>query len=145
MSEEVKRKSLVRPTIDTLFKIDFEWWASKDSSWKASLVGLLTPEEKEKYSKIINGDILIDIIDVQTGRVEKVDGLRSIIYLEISTQESFVHPHIAITEGIFRLFMKNGNAPLSPVKMAELLNKDAKIILRTLLGVRPPKGIRPIS
>lgn len=143
MSSE-KRKSLVRPTVDTAFQIDFEWWASRDPAWKLSLTSLLSQEEKDKYSSVIDGDSMVDFIDPRTGKVALVDGLQNIIVSEIATKESFLNPKIAITEGIFRLFMKNGNLPLTPNEMSEELNRDAKIILRTLLGVRPPKGIRPI-
>jgi len=140
---ENNKKSLVRPSVDTNFHIDFEWWASRDPSWKLSLSGLLSADEKTKYAHIIDEDKMVDWVDPVTGKVVQVDGLRNIILSEVATQEDFLNPRIAITEGIFRLFLRNGNVPLTPNQMAEVLNKDAKLILRTLQGVRPPKGIRP--
>ena len=42
-----KRLSLVKPTLDTPFHIDFDWWTHYDREWRVHLLGLLTEEEKQ--------------------------------------------------------------------------------------------------
>ena len=47
MLNEVKRFSLVKPTLQTPFHIDFEWWKQSDRSWRIYLRGYLSPEDQE--------------------------------------------------------------------------------------------------
>ena len=65
---EGKRLSLVKPTLETPFHIDFNWWSQNDREWRVHLLGLLTSEEKERFANIINGDDLVDWVDPDTGR-----------------------------------------------------------------------------
>ena len=56
----------------------------------------------------------------------------------------FVDPHTAVVEAVFRLFLANGNQPMSAIDLGKRLNRPAETILRTLAGPRVYRGIRPI-
>jgi hypothetical protein len=139
-----KRLSLVKPTVDTPFHIDFNWWSQNDREWRVHLLGLLTPEEQERYANIIDGDELVDWVDPETGEVHQVDGLQHVLITHTAQKEGFLDQHTALTEAIFRLLLKSGNAPMTVVEIADELGRDPKHILRTLSGARVYRGIRPI-
>jgi hypothetical protein len=139
-----KRLSLVKPTVDTPFHIDFNWWSQNDREWRVHLLGLLTPEEQERFANIIEGDELVDWVDPETGEVHQVDGLQHVLITHTAQKEGFLDEHTALTEAIFRLLLKSGNAPMTVVEIADELRRDPKHILRTLSGVRVYRGIRPI-
>jgi hypothetical protein len=139
-----KRLSLVKPTVDTPFHIDFNWWSQNDREWRVHLLGLLTPEEQERFANIIEGDELVDWVDPETGEVHQVDGLQHVLITHTAQKEGFLDEHTALTEAIFRLLLKSGNAPMTVVEIADELGRDPKHILRTLSGVRVYRGIRPI-
>ena len=48
-----------------------------------------------------------------------------------------------LVDSVFRLFLANGNTPLSSTELGEQLRRDAKTILRTISGIRVYKGLRP--
>ncbi|MEN8241789.1 MAG: hypothetical protein ABFS17_07705 [Chloroflexota bacterium] len=141
---ESKRLSLVKPTLDTPFHIDFNWWSQNDREWRVHLLGLLTPEEQERFANIINGDDLVDWVDPDTAEIHQVDGLQHVLITHTAQKEGFLEEHTAITEAIFRLLLKSGNTPMTVVEIAEQVGREPKHILRTLSGVRVYRGIRPI-
>jgi hypothetical protein len=51
--------------------------------------------------------------------------------------------HSTLVDSVFRIFLANGNTPLTPEDLAEQLGRDPSIILRTLTGPRVYKGLRP--
>ncbi len=51
------RSSLVKPTIDTPFKIDFDWWMNHDRDWR---VYLRSSSAKNTRSLKLSNDELID-------------------------------------------------------------------------------------
>ena len=52
---EVKRTSLVKPTIQTHFHIDFDWWGEKDRDWRVYLQSLLCPEHQAAFAEMPDG------------------------------------------------------------------------------------------
>lgn len=139
------KRSLVKPTIETPFHIDFVWWSKNDSEWQVHLRSLLSKEEQEKYADVIDGDVLVDFVDPETAEVQQVDGLQHILITEIAQQEDFLNEHTALVEAVFRLFLKFGNSPMSIQEVGERLNRDPKPILRTFSGSRVYRGIRPLG
>ena len=140
---EPKKLSIVKPTLETPFHIDFDWWRDHDREWRVHLRSLLSPEALELYAEIINGDDLVDWVDPDTGEIHQVDGLQHVVITHTAQQEGFLDPHTALVEAVFRLLLKNGNTPMTVVEMGEELNRDPKNLLRMLSGVRVYRGIRP--
>mgnify|MGYP000346347917 CR=1 FL=1 len=140
---EPKKLSIVKPTLETPFHIDFDWWRDHDREWRVHLRSLLSPEAQERFADIIKGNDLIDWVDPETAEVHQVDGLQHVVITYSAQQEDFLDPHTALVEAVFRLLLKNGNSPMTVVEMGEELNRDPKSLLRMLSGVRVYRGIRP--
>ncbi|HNO93969.1 MAG TPA: hypothetical protein PKJ84_07350, partial [Anaerolineales bacterium] len=55
-----------------------------------------------------------------------------------------VNQRTANVEAIFRLFLANGNIPMSAEDLSKKLGKPADTILRTIAGPRVYRGLRPM-
>ncbi|HEY61477.1 MAG TPA: hypothetical protein G4N95_02390 [Anaerolineae bacterium] len=144
MVAEVKRYSLAKPTLNTPFHIDFNWWQQNDREWRVHLLSCLCPEHKEAFADIGSNE-LVDWIDPDTAEVQRVDGLLHILINHCAKQEDFITEQTSLVEGIFRSFLASGNAHMTPIELSEKLHRPAMIILRTISGKRVYKGIRPYS
>lgn len=139
-----KRFSLVKPTTQTPFHIDFRWWKQNERDWHIFLRTLLCPEHQVIYSQVEEGQ-MIDWIDAATGEVKPVDGIEHALMSHCALQPDFVSERTALVEAVFRLFLVNGNAPMSAEDLAERLRRPAETILRTLAGPRVYRGLRPVQ
>ena len=134
--------SLVRPTLNTPFHIDFDWWHQNDRAWRVHLRACLCPEHQQAFSDF-EDDEKADWVDPETAEVQRVDGLQHILISHCAKTDGFITARTALTEAIFRLFLANGNVQMTPTELAENLNHNPKTILRTISGRRVYKGIRP--
>ena len=141
---EPKKLSIVKPTLETPFHIDFDWWRDHDREWRVHLRSLLSPEAQERFAEIIEGNDLVDYVDPDTAEVHQVDGLQHVVITYSAQQEGFLDPHTALVEAVFRLLLKNGNAPMTIAEIGEELNREPNNILRMLSGMRVYRGIRPV-
>ena len=139
-----KRFSLIKPTIETPFQIDFNWWKSHDQNWRVYLQSYLCNEHKQIFSGEIDS-MMIDWIDPETGEVKKVDGIEHTLMTHCAKQPEFLTEHTALVNSVFRIFLSNGNSPLTCAQLSSITGKSADTILRTLTGVQVYKGIRPIQ
>lgn len=139
---ELRRYSLVRPTLQTKFRIDFEWWSQSDRDWRVHLQGLLCPTHQELFANSGEGQ-MVDWVDPETAEVKQVDGIQHVLITHCAKEAGFITEHTAMVDAIFRVFLANGNMPLTPVDLAAQLNRPAETILRTLAGGRIYRGVRP--
>jgi len=139
---EVKRMSLVKPTLQTHYHIDFNWWSKNDRDWRVYLRNSLCLEHQLAFEDIQNSE-QVDWVDLETAEVQQVDGLQHILITHCAKQEGFVTAQTALVDAVFRLFLANGNTPLTVVELAERLGKQPMVILKTLSGGRVYKGLRP--
>jgi hypothetical protein len=139
-----KRSSLVKPKLDTPFKIDFEWWMKHDRDWRVYLRSFLCDEHQEMFENLSNNET-IDWVDADTAEVTQVDGLQHVLITHCAQQEDFLTSRMALVDSVFRVFLANGNKPLNSEELGDVLNRPANTILRTLSGNRVSKGIRPVS
>ena len=135
--------SLIKPTLQTHYHIDFAWWQKTENDWHVHLTSLLCPEHKDMFAKMQTGE-MIDFIDPETAEVRPMDGLQQVILTHFARQPEFVTGQTAMVEAVFRTFLSNGNSPLSSLELSERLGRPANTILVTLSGPRVYKGIRPI-
>lgn len=136
--------SLVKPTLNTRYHIDFDWWKQAENDWHVHLRGLLCPEHQQMFADYGVGDML-DFIDAETAEVRPMNGIQQAILSHCARQPEFLTGQTAMVEAVFRVFLSNGNSPLSAAELAERLGRPANVILTTLSGVRVYKGIRPIQ
>lgn len=144
MMDEGKRFSLVKPTIDTPFHIDFLWWQQHDNNWKVYLQSCLCIDHQKIFADLDQA-CCIDYIDPDTAEVISVDGLQHILITHCARQPGFIIENSALIESVFRILLANGNTPLTPKEISLRINRPADIILRTLTGPRIYRGIRPFS
>jgi len=141
---EVKRFSLVKPTVDTPFHIDFAWWKKNERDWHVYLRSLLCPEHQDAFANVEEGE-MIDWVDPKTAEVKPVEGVQNALMTHCVKQPDFLTSQTALVEAVFRLFVSNGNVPLSSGELGAKLNRPPEIILRTLASARVYKGIKPSS
>lgn len=137
-----KLSSLLKPTVETPFHIDFDWWKNHDRAWRVNLRSSLCEEHQELFSEIA-GDEQVDWIDPETGEVQKVDGLQHTLISHCAKRDDFITKQTTLTEAVFRVFLANGNQPLTSEELAESLDRPPQKILQTISGRRVYQGIRP--
>lgn len=141
---EVKRPSLLKPTVRTTFQIDFEWWKESERDWHVYLRSLLCSTHQESLVNLEEGQ-MVDWVDENTAEVRQVDGIQHALMSHCARQPEFVTPQTALVEAVFRLFLVNGNQPMSAEDLAARLGRPANTILTTLAGPRVYKGLRPVQ
>ncbi len=142
MMTEMKRPSLLKPTVQTPFHIDFLWWKQNERDWHVFLRSLLCLEHQAAFANYEEGQ-LIDWVDPVTAEVKSVDGIEHALMSHCALQPDFVNERTALVEAVFRLFLVNGNSPMSAEDLSARLNRPADTILRTLAGPRVYRGLRP--
>lgn len=139
-----KRRSLIKPKLNSPFNIDFDWWKNNDRDWRVYLRSFLC-EEHQKMFENLDSDEVIDWIDPKTAEVKQVDGLQHILITHCAQDVEFVSQNMALVDSVFRIFLSNGNEPLTPEELGDILHRQPEMILRTFSGLRVYKGIRPVS
>jgi hypothetical protein len=134
--------SLLKPSIKTPFHIDFDWWKQNERDWHVFLRSLLCAEHQDAFAGVEEGQ-MIDWIDEKIAEVRPVDGIQHALMSHCALQADFTDQHTALVEAVFRIFLVNGNVPMSPDDIARRLNRPADTILRTLTGPRIYRGLRP--
>ncbi len=135
--------SLLKPTIKTPFHIDFEWWQQNERDWHVFLRSFLCVEHQESLAGVDEGG-LIDWIDPITAEVKQVDGVQHALISHCAQLPDFVGQRTALVEAVFRLFLANGNIPMTAEGLSAKLGKPADTILRTIAGPRVYRGLRPM-
>ena len=144
MPDDNIKFSLVKPTVDTPFHIDFDWWQETDSNWRIFLLSFLCEKHQETFSDK-SDSLKIDAVDLQTAEVHPVDGFLHTLMNHCAKMEDFIPDNLPLIGRIFRIFLANGNEPLTPQQLSEMVNKPARTILVTIGGYQVYKGIRPIQ
>ncbi len=137
-----KPSALVKPTKNTKFHIDYEWWEhSSSEDLRTYMLSHLPPERRERLSQS-DEDRVVDFINPETGEISQLDELGLAIQLT-AKEPDFIGPTVSLVDCIFRIFLANGNVPQTPQELAGTTGRPASIILKTLRGIRVYKGIRP--
>lgn len=135
--------SMIKPSLETPFHIDFSWWKENDNNWQVFLKGFLCEYHQEKFSSLLPSD-LIDWVDPKTAEVKRVDAIQQTLISHCAKQEGFLTNQTTLVESVFRLFLSNGNSPLTSKEIAEKLERQPIIILKTLSSSTVYRGIRPV-
>lgn len=139
-----KRFSIFRPTMETPFHVDFEWWKQNERDWHVYLHSLMCVEHQESLAEIKEGE-LIDYVNPQTAEIKQVDGIQHTLLSHCVKQPEFLSGQTALVEAVFRLFLINDNRPMTVEELGEKLGRPPQTILRTLSGPRIYKGLRPVQ
>jgi hypothetical protein len=139
-----RRFSLIKPTLQTPFHIDFDWWQRNERDWHVYLRTLLCPEHQDAFASVQEGE-MIDWVDPKTAEVKPVEGIQHALMTHCARRPDFVTEQTALVEAVFRLFLTNENMPMTAEELGALLRRPAVTILRTLSGPRVYKGLRPLQ
>ena len=133
---------LIKPTLKTKFHVDFDWWERQGRELRVYLHSHLCPEHQQVYADADDAGTS-DWVDPDTAEVKRVDALQQTLHTHCSLQPNYLTEHTTLVDGVFRVFLANGNRPLTPVELGERIQRPASTILRTLSGQRVYKGLRP--
>lgn len=138
-----KTSVIIKPTLDTKFHVDYEWWERENNDLRAYMLTHLPPEVREKFGES-SQDKVVDYIDPETGEVFRLDELGLAIQ-EAAKRDDFLNPQTSLVDCVFRVFLANGNIPRTPKELEEDTGRDAKTILKTFGGITVYRGIRPVQ
>jgi len=134
--------TLVKPTLDTPFHIDHDWWERKGLQISVELRNHLCREHQTVFDEHFDTEKL-DWVDAKTGEVTQVDGLQHILRVHCSKQPDYINENLSLIDAIFRVFLANGNAPTTCRELSAIIDRLPEKILHTLAGRQVYKGIRP--
>jgi len=137
-------RALAKPTLDTLFHIDYDWWKRHGIQIDIELRSHLCPEHQAVFGDTA-GSGKLDWVDERTGEVTQVNGLQHIIQVHCSKQPDYISRTLSLVNAVFRAFLANGNTPLNCRELSKTVGHTPEKILRTLCGARVYKGIRPLN
>jgi hypothetical protein len=139
-----KPSILIKPTLETPYHIDYSWWdRSGDEDLRIYLLSHLPPDVRERVAHQEAGSV-IDFIDPDTGEVQQLDELGRALQ-EAAKASDFINPYTSVVDSIFRVFIANGNKPMTALDLADAIGRPAATILKTLSGRQVYKGIRPFE
>jgi len=141
---DVKRTSRARPTTQTHFHIDFNWWQERDRDWRVFLQSLLCLEHQQAFAELSENH-MVDFVNPMTAEVQRVDGLQNVLITHCAKIAGFISPHTTMVDAIFRIFLANGNIPMTPMELSQQSGRSPELILRVLTGERIYRGLRPVT
>jgi hypothetical protein len=143
MVETRKMPKFFKPTTQTKFRIDFDWWKENDTNWRIFLRSFLCAQHQDFFSNK-QLEIKLDVVDPETAEIKQMDGLLYELMEHCAKQEDFIQENIPLVAKVFRLLLANGNQPLTPGEIEILVGKPAQTILTILTGPQVFKGIRMV-
>ncbi len=135
--------TLVRPTLETRFHIDYDWWKRADRELDVYLRSHLCPDHQQALAGA-EASVVFDHVDPRTGEVRQVAGMQQILMSHCSHLPDYIGPQSTLVDAVFRTLLANGNTPVSSIELGEALHRPPPTILRTLSSPRVYKGIRPV-
>lgn len=135
-------KVAVLPT-DIKYHIDYDWWQGANRDLRVYLQSHLCTEHQQVFSAYTGRDV-VDWIDPRSAEVRQVDGLEHTLHSHCSLEPDYISPRTSLVDAVFRVFLANGNSPLTAEELAGQIGRPSDTIQRTLSGGRVYKGIRPV-
>lgn len=137
--------NLVKPTSETRFHIDYEWWERSGQDLRLYMMGHLCEAHRETFTTTPDADSpVLDWVDPVSGQVTRVGRLTYALLTHCSQQPDYITERTSLVDAVFRTLLAAGNRPMTPVEMAERTGRTADMILRTLSGKTIYKGLRPV-
>ena len=138
---KIKAAHLKRPTLDTKFHIDFGWWERSDLDLKTYLFSRLGIGDE---SSLELGVEFVDLVDPITAEVRQVDGFQYALQTYFSQLPDDFVKQSSLVDAVFYVLLANANKPMSTQELADQVERDPDIVLKTISGARIYQGIRPI-
>lgn len=135
--------SFVKPTLDTRFHIDYDWWEQSNQDLMLYLRQHLCEKHREDVADENRALEMVDLVDQETGQIWRVNLLTYILVVHCSQESDFVSERTSLVDAVFRTLLAAGNRPMTPVELSERIGRPADVILKTLSGRTVYKGLRP--
>lgn len=136
-----KATMLKRPTAETKFIIDYDWWEKSDLDLKTYLLTRL-PIDDEVPTEIDTNEV--DLIDPETGEVHRVDGFQYIVQTYFSQLPEDFTTRTSLVDAVFCVLLANANIPMTAQEIADKVHRSVGTILKTVGGPKIYQGIRPL-
>lgn len=133
---------LNKPKPTTRFHIDYDWWEQSKLDLKTYLFARLPASEES--ASIDTGMELVDLIDMATGEVRRVDGFQYLVQTYFRQLPDDFIKRASLVDAVFCVLLANGNHPLTAEEIAQRVERPTETILRTFGGATVYQGIRPI-
>lgn len=138
---KLKAPALKRPTEDTKFVIDYDWWERSNLDLKTYLYTRLNVGDELQLD---TGMEKVDLVDSHTGEVRQVDGFQYVLQTYFSQLSDDFTARTSLVDAAFCVLLANANQPMTAKEIAQQVGRPASVILKTLGGPRVYQGIRPI-
>lgn len=138
---KLKTPAPKRPTADTKFFIDYDWWERSNLDLKTYLYSRLDIDEELQLDTDMEQ---VDLIDSRTGEVRQVDGFQYVLQTYFNRLPQDFAAYTSLVDAAFCVLLANANQPMTAREIAERLNRSPDVLLRTLGGPQVYQGIRPI-
>ncbi len=136
-----KASMLKRPTADTKFIIDYDWWDKSDLDLKTYLLTRL-PIDEEVPAEADTDEV--DLVDPETGEVYRVDGFQYIVQTYFSQLPEDFATRTSLVDAVFCVLLANANIPMTAQEIADRVHRPVNTILKTVGGPKIYQGIRPL-
>jgi hypothetical protein len=134
-----------RPSVDTKFHIDHDWWTANGKDIRVAVRGQLCPECQARFPDHRNTEA-VDWVDPETAEVMRADALLQCLRSECASKPGFIGRANPLVTNVFRVFLLNNNQPLTPKELHEQIGWQApESILRTLVAGTIYMGLRPTN
>lgn len=134
-----------RPSLETKFFIDNQWWHTSGKDMRVAVRGQLCPDCQSRFPDHRNLEA-VDWVDPETAEVKRADALLQTLRSDCANKPDFISSANSLVTNIFRIFLLNGNQPLTPQELhSQMAWTNPETILRTLVGGQIYMGIRPAT
>ncbi len=132
-----------RPSLDTRFHIDYDWWRNSGKDIRVAVRGQLCTDCQQRFPDHRNTES-VDWVDPETAEVVQADALLQCLRSECARKPDFISRSNPLVTNVFRLLLLNNNQPLTARQIHEQVPwQDAETVLRTLSAGTVYMGIRP--
>jgi hypothetical protein len=138
---QIKPRILNRPTADTKFYVDFDWWKESEMDLKTYLYQRLPIGDLSSLESDLDE---VDLVDPETGEVRRVDGFEYSLQTFFSQLPDDFISRTSVVDAVFCVLLANGNRPLTIRELAKEVDRAPDVLLKTLAGSQIYQGIRPI-
>ena len=134
-----------RPSLETRFYIDHEWWQATGRDLRVAVRGQLCRDCQTRFPDHRNLEA-VDWVDPDTAEVVRADALMQTLRNDCAKKPDFISNGNSLVTNIFRIFLLNGNQPLTPVELAQQMPwTNGDTILRTVASGQVYMGLRPLA
>ena len=134
-----------RPSLETKFHIDYDWWTANGKDIRVAVRGQLCSDCQTRFPDHRNTEA-VDWVDPETAEVMSADALMQCLRSECAGKPGFISKTNPLVTNVFRIFLLNGNQPLTPKELNEQIAWQAPdSILRTLVAGTIYMGLRPTN